>query len=255
MVRHNNQVPNGHFKKHWQRRVRTWFDQPKKKETRRNRRHLIAVREAPRPLAGLLRPIVQCPTIRYNMKQRAGRGFTLEELKKAGIDRNVALNIGISIDWRRRNKNEEHLSRNVDRLKQYRSKLILFPRNAKKPRKQDAKPEELQNATQNTAQFLFPFPRVVDTQVLRENETRALTDDEKNPKKSVVARLKRARVAERMEARRKIRKAKKQQRLEMEKKLESAGKKDGDKKGPVKGAVKGAVKGGDKKAPPKKENK
>lgn len=27
MVKHNNVLPNGHFHKKWQRRVRTWFDQ------------------------------------------------------------------------------------------------------------------------------------------------------------------------------------------------------------------------------------
>ena len=36
---------------------------------------------APRPVDGLLRPAVRCPTIKYNTKLRAGRGFTLEELK------------------------------------------------------------------------------------------------------------------------------------------------------------------------------
>ena len=35
---------------------------------------------APRPL-GKLRPVVSCPTYKYNLKQRAGRGFTLEEIK------------------------------------------------------------------------------------------------------------------------------------------------------------------------------
>lgn len=35
----------------------------------------------PRPTAGKLRPLVHCQTIKYNMKQRLGRGFTLEELK------------------------------------------------------------------------------------------------------------------------------------------------------------------------------
>eukprot|EP01091_Cochliopodium_minus_P013025 TRINITY_DN408_c0_g1_i1.p1 TRINITY_DN408_c0_g1~~TRINITY_DN408_c0_g1_i1.p1 ORF type:complete len:259 (-),score=76.66 TRINITY_DN408_c0_g1_i1:43-819(-) len=255
MVRHNNQVPNGHFKKHWQRRIRTWFDQPKKKERRRRLRHINALNNAPRPTAGLLRPIVQCPTIRYNMKQRAGRGFTFDELKKAGIDKNFARNIGISVDHRRRNKNEEHLRRNVDRLKEYKSKLILFPSNSKKPRKQDAKPEELKNATQNTSLFLFPFPRVPDTEVLRESETRAITTDEKDPKKSVVAKLKRARIALRLESRRRIRRARKQNRLEMEKKMETAGKKEGgDKKTPVKTPAKGPTKGGaTKKEAPKKE--
>jgi hypothetical protein len=40
-----------------------------------------AVKIFPRPTAGPLRPIVQCQTLKYNMKSRAGRGFTLEELK------------------------------------------------------------------------------------------------------------------------------------------------------------------------------
>lgn len=35
----------------------------------------------PRPTAGPLRPIVHGQTLKYNMKLRAGRGFTLEELK------------------------------------------------------------------------------------------------------------------------------------------------------------------------------
>ena len=35
----------------------------------------------PRPVAGLLRPIVSGQTIKYNLKKRAGKGFTFEELK------------------------------------------------------------------------------------------------------------------------------------------------------------------------------
>jgi len=53
-----------------------------KKKRRRALRNKSALQIAPRPVAGLLRPIVQCPTIRYNSKQRQGKGFTLEELKK-----------------------------------------------------------------------------------------------------------------------------------------------------------------------------
>ena len=34
----------------------------------------------PRPTAGPLRPIVHGQTLKYNMKVRAGRGFSLEEL-------------------------------------------------------------------------------------------------------------------------------------------------------------------------------
>lgn len=29
----------------------------------------------------MLRPIVRCPSLKYNRRVRAGRGFTLEELK------------------------------------------------------------------------------------------------------------------------------------------------------------------------------
>lgn len=35
MVKHNNVVPNGHFRKHWQNYVRTWFNQPARKTRRR----------------------------------------------------------------------------------------------------------------------------------------------------------------------------------------------------------------------------
>lgn len=40
-----------------------------------------AVKTFPRPTAGPLRPIVHGQTLKYNMKVRAGRGFSLEELK------------------------------------------------------------------------------------------------------------------------------------------------------------------------------
>lgn len=40
-----------------------------------------AARIFPRPAAGPLRPIVHAQTIKYNSKERLGRGFTLEELK------------------------------------------------------------------------------------------------------------------------------------------------------------------------------
>ena len=36
MVKHNNVVPNQHFKKKWQFYVKTWFNQPARKVRRRN---------------------------------------------------------------------------------------------------------------------------------------------------------------------------------------------------------------------------
>ena len=35
-MKHNNVVPNQHFKKHWAGMVRTWFNQPARKLRRRN---------------------------------------------------------------------------------------------------------------------------------------------------------------------------------------------------------------------------
>lgn len=83
MVKHNNQVPNQHFHKDWQSFVRTWFNQPAKKVARRAARLAKAKQAAPRPI-GQLRPIVRGQTNKYNGKVRAGRGFTLQELRVSG---------------------------------------------------------------------------------------------------------------------------------------------------------------------------
>jgi large subunit ribosomal protein L13e len=79
-MKHNNVLPNGHFHKQWQRRVSTWFDQAGAKKRRRSARVQKAARMAPCPTEKL-RPAVRCQTIKYNTKVRAGRGFTLDELK------------------------------------------------------------------------------------------------------------------------------------------------------------------------------
>ena len=61
--------------------MKTWFNQAPSKKSRRLKRSAKAEAIFPRPIAGLLRPAVRPPTKRYNMKLRAGRGFTLLELK------------------------------------------------------------------------------------------------------------------------------------------------------------------------------
>ena len=61
--------------------------------------------------------MVHPPTQRYNFKTRLGRGFTLEELKSAGISKKMAPTIGIAVDHRRRNRSEESLALNSKRLK------------------------------------------------------------------------------------------------------------------------------------------
>ncbi len=79
-IKHNQQLPNNHFHKDWQRRVRVHFDQPGRKSRRRAARLSKAAAVAPRPV-DKLKPVVRCPTIKYNRRARAGRGFTLVELK------------------------------------------------------------------------------------------------------------------------------------------------------------------------------
>jgi len=126
-MKHNQQLCNAHFRKDWAKHVQTWFDQPAKKERRRNARVTKAKKVAPRPI-NLLRPAVRCPTIKYNMRVRAGKGFTLAELKAAKINVKAARGLGIAVDHRRTNRSEESFQANVQRLKLYQSKLVVFPR-------------------------------------------------------------------------------------------------------------------------------
>lgn len=154
MVKHNNVVPNGHFKKHWQNYVKTWFNQPARKTRRRVARQKKAVKIFPRPTAGPLRPVVRGQTLKYNMKVRAGRGFSLEELKAAGIPKKLAPTVGISVDHRRRNSSLEGFQTNVQRLKTFKAKLVVFPRRARKSKAGDSTPEELASATQFAGDYL-----------------------------------------------------------------------------------------------------
>jgi len=169
----NNIVPNAHFHKDWQRYVKTWFDQPGRKKRRRVNRQKKALRIAPRPVAGSLKPIVRCPTFKYNTKVRAGRGFTLEELKAAGISRKVAPTIGIAVDHRRKNRSAESLQANVQRLKEYKSKLIVFPKKASKPKQGDSEPNELSVA----AQLQGPLMPIQQSRL--PIKARAVTEEEK----------------------------------------------------------------------------
>jgi len=148
-IKHNQQIQHNHFRKDWQRRVRTHFDQPGHKKTRREARLAKAAAVAPRPV-DKLRPIVRCPTIKYNRRVRAGRGFTLTELKEAGIPRNFAPTIGIPVDYRRQNLSEESLAANVERLKAYRARLIVFPRKVGQHKKTDSSADEVSAAKEGT---------------------------------------------------------------------------------------------------------
>eukprot|EP01055_Gregarina_sp_Pseudo9_P001125 Gregarina_sp_Pseudo_9__1124@NODE_1734_length_1361_cov_470_885023_g1608_i0_p3_GENE_NODE_1734_length_1361_cov_470_885023_g1608_i0NODE_1734_length_1361_cov_470_885023_g1608_i0_p3_ORF_typecomplete_len172_score48_50Ribosomal_L13e/PF01294_18/1_6e44Rieske_2/PF13806_6/0_048_NODE_1734_length_1361_cov_470_885023_g1608_i0137652 len=134
MPKHNNAIPNVHHRKEWQLYVRTWHNQPGRKHRRQVARQDKVVKAGAKP-TDLLRPVVHCPTQKYNYKVRAGRGFSVEELKGCGLTVAAARTIGISVDARRKNRNEEGLKMNINRLKTYMSKLVVFPRSSAKAKK------------------------------------------------------------------------------------------------------------------------
>ena len=152
MPSHNNMLNSNQRKKEWQKYVKTWFDQPGRKKRRRDNRVKKAAEIYPAPVSGLLRPVVRCPTIKHNMRQKLGRGFTLDELKAAGIEAKLAKTIGIAVDFRRKNASAETFNTNVQRLKLYQSKLVVFPRRAGQVKNGDATEEERQDVVQQRFQ-------------------------------------------------------------------------------------------------------
>lgn len=101
--------------------------------------------------------------MKYNRRVRAGRGFSLAELKvhplsyllfasltpttkEAGISRRYAPTVGIAVDPRRANLSVESLKVNVERLKEYQARLIVFPRKAGVHKRGDASKEDVSKA-------------------------------------------------------------------------------------------------------------
>merc|ERR1712187_735859 len=134
------------------------------------------------------------------MGVRAGKGFTPAELKGAGFTVREARQLGIAIDNRRRNASVEGLQANVQRLKEYRSKLIVFPR---KSGKGGSSAEEVATATQ-TAQLPvrqdyvfgeFDAPRAITEEEKKHCVFQAIRMARAN-KKLAGGRAKRAREAE-----------------------------------------------------------
>uniref|UniRef100_A0A8C2LM30 Large ribosomal subunit protein eL13 n=1 Tax=Cricetulus griseus TaxID=10029 RepID=A0A8C2LM30_CRIGR len=153
--------------KDWQRGMDTWFNQRKAWQVKS--RHI-----APHPESSPIRPIVRCPTVRYHTKVRAGRGFSLEELRVARIHNKVTCSISISVDPRRQNKFIKSLQANVQHLKEYRSKLVLFPRKPSAPKKGYSSAEELKLATQLTG------PVIPIWKVYKKEKAKVITEEEKN---------------------------------------------------------------------------
>ena len=64
--------------------------------------------------------------VRYHTDVPPGMDFSLEELQVAGIYKKVAWIIGISVDPRRQNKSTESLEADLEGLKKYLYRFILF---------------------------------------------------------------------------------------------------------------------------------
>ncbi|KAK4690897.1 large subunit ribosomal protein L13e, partial [Lecanoromycetidae sp. Uapishka_2] len=62
---------------------------------------------------------------------------------EAGIARKFAATVGISVDPRRANLSIESLKANVERLKAYQARLILFPRKSGVHKKLDSSKEDI----------------------------------------------------------------------------------------------------------------
>ena len=114
-----------------------------------------------------MRPAVRGQTNRYNGKIKLGRGFTLRELKEAGVSGvQYARSIGIAVDLRRKDTNSESLKLNAGRIKEYLNRLILYPKSKgqyeKKAPHPEAKEEVLAGPdakTQNTHPHVIPLPK------------------------------------------------------------------------------------------------
>lgn len=123
-MKNNHPIPHNHFKK-TAIRYRTSFHLPAQKKIRAEKRLEKSKLVYPMPLKKL-QPIVRCPTLRYNRKERLGRGFTPEECREAGHDYMKLRQLGVKIDLRRRNHNKEAFDQNVERLKAYLSKVVVY---------------------------------------------------------------------------------------------------------------------------------
>lgn len=160
----SSHLANAKFNKDWQEKVRTFFNQAGKKLRRRKLRSLKAKRLGPNPTHSL-RPAVRGQTRRYNNKLKLGRGFTLEELKKGGLKNvNYARSIGIAIDLRRKDTCAETQKVNIDRIKEYLNKIILYPKKKPevKPAVLEATPDQIkfsQTLPQNTTKTVIPLPK------------------------------------------------------------------------------------------------
>jgi large subunit ribosomal protein L13e len=127
---------------------------------------------APRPLQKL-RPEVHCQTQRYGSKVRLGKGFSLAELKAAGLTSAYARTVGIAVDFRRVNRSVESLNANVARLNDYKSNLVVFPKRRGVIKSGDASKDETKAVTQFSG-IVQPLKKAV-SEIVMEDVTDEMT--------------------------------------------------------------------------------
>jgi len=138
--------------------------------------------------------------------------FSRREVGAAGLSPEFARTIGIRVDNRRRNKSLETQQQNVQRLKEYLSKLILFPK-GKKVKKGEASDKERKMATQLVGEIM---PLKGDSAQSRPLEApRVPTEAEKQVKAYHIIQV--ARANKRLKGKRKL--ARKMRRISLEAKL------------------------------------
>ncbi len=87
-------------------------------------------------------------------------------LQEAGIARKLAPTIGISVDSRRQNLYTASLTVNVERLKAYQARLILFPRKLGQHKTGDASKEEVSSVKNTVTRVKLGLPIVhADTSI------------------------------------------------------------------------------------------
>merc|ERR1711870_64706 len=125
MIDKKNININTHFRKKWQMRFKKPFNRSSRKIRRSKDRYGNSKNQIFSSTRIPLHPIVHCQTIKFNKRDRKGRGFTKEELKATGINVRTASKLSIAIDSRRKNRTPRTFYENVKRIKNYKTELVL----------------------------------------------------------------------------------------------------------------------------------
>ena len=112
----------------------------------------------------------------------------------------LARTVGFAVDKRRRNKSEQAAATNVDRIKEFKSKLLVFPRAGSKAKTGDATRAQLASVAQNTHKDIIPIKRAKLTVTARK-----ITDAER--KTSVFETLRKRHIDRKLAPKRAAKKA------------------------------------------------